>query len=142
MVKFLLTVLTSAAVTAGALAVAALVLPGFSMTWQWWLVATVLFTVISVVLRVVTARVNTRWIRAYTITGGLAITLLALWLTDLVVPGSGFELDGPVAWIGVTALLWAAGIAFGEVDSHAPAATPGVSPEVRSSFRDGERRAS
>jgi len=29
----------------------------------------------------------------------------------------------------VTALVWAAGVAYGEADSTAPAGTPGVSPD-------------
>jgi hypothetical protein len=66
--------------------------------------------------------------RSYTIIGGLLLTFAALVLTDLLVPRGGFDIDGAWAWVGVTWLVWTAGVAYGEADSKAPAGTPGVSP--------------
>jgi hypothetical protein len=81
----------------------------------------VLVTLLIVALReVVTATVN-RFSRGYTIVGGLVLTWLALLLTDALVPRSGFAIDGWGTWIGVTVIVWAAGIAYGEVDKKAPA---------------------
>lgn len=129
------TIVTSAVANALALGLAAWLLGGFSLNLLWWAVSCVLFTVLTVVLRTVVQRADSRWLRVYTITGGLAVTLAALALTDLIVPSDGFAIHGWSAWVGATLIVWASGIAFGEVDHHAPAATPGVSPEVRSSRR-------
>ena len=43
---------------------------------------------------------------------------------------TGFAVNhsGGWTWVGVTAIVWAAGVAYGEADSTAPAGTPGVSP--------------
>jgi hypothetical protein len=49
------------------------------------------------------------------------LTLLVLSIVDLVVPTDGFEIEGWGTWIGVTLIVWAAGVAFGEVDNQAPA---------------------
>src|SRR5690606_16197153 len=104
--------------------------------------AVVLFTVLSVVLRTVAQRLSSRWLRVYAITGGLALTAVALALTDLIVPDTGFRIHGWGTWFLVTLLVWAAGVAFGEVDQQAPEKTPGVSPEERAATRQGDRRAS
>lgn len=130
-----ITIVTAALANAVSLGLAAIVLPGFTLTVGWWVTAVVLFTVLSVVLRTLALRTGSRWLRVYTITGGLALTLVALALTDWIVPHEGFDIDGWVTWIVVTLVVWAAGVAFGEVDHHAPAATPGVSPEDRAGLR-------
>ena len=39
----------------------------------------------------------------------------------------GFDLEGPVAWVVVVTVVWAAGVAFGELDTEAPADVPPVS---------------
>ena len=67
-----------------------------------------------------------RFVRGYTIVGGLVLTFVALWVTDLAVPRRGFAIDGNWTWIGVTAIVWAAGVAYGEVDKKAPADAPAV----------------
>ncbi len=130
-----ITIVTAALANAVSLGLAAIVLPGFTLTVGWWVTAVVLFTVLSVVLRTLALRTGSRWLRVYTITGGLALTLVALALTDWIVPHEGFDIDGWVTWIVVTLVVWATGVAFGEVDHHAPAATPGVSPEDRAGLR-------
>ncbi|MCL3838678.1 phage holin family protein [Aeromicrobium duanguangcaii] len=137
-----ITIVTAALANALALGLAAWILDGFTLTPGWWVVAVVLFTVLSVVLRTVALRVtSSRWLRVSTITGGLALTAIALALTDVIVPDSGFAIHGWGTWVVVTLVVWAAGVAFGEVDHHAPASTPGVSPDTRAA-REGERRAS
>ena len=67
-----------------------------------------------------------RFVRGYTILGGLVLTFVALWVTDLAVPRRGFAIDGTWTWIAVTAIVWAAGVAYGEVDKKAPADAPAV----------------
>ena len=137
-----ITIVTAALANAVSLGLAAWVLPGFELTVAWWAAAVVLFTVLSVVLRTVAQRLSSRWLRVYAITGGLALTAVALALTDLIVPDAGFRIHGWGTWFLVTLLVWAAGVAFGEVDQQAPEKTPGVSPEERAASRQGDRRAS
>jgi hypothetical protein len=120
MTALLKSVAISAAANAAALAVAAWIFDRFNIRFGWFVVAVVLFTVLTVVLRGVVVSTVNRFARGYTIAGGLVLTWLGLLLTDLVVPASGFAIEGVGTWIGVTLIVWAAGIAFGEVDSAPP----------------------
>ncbi|MFI5426239.1 hypothetical protein [Aeromicrobium sp. UC242_57] len=86
----------------------------------WFVVAVVLFTALTVLLRGIVIRTVDRFARGYTILGGLVLTMLGLVLTELVVPESGFYIDGWGTWIGVTLIVWAAGVAYGEVDTKPP----------------------
>lgn len=113
-----------------ALTLAALLLDGFRAELLWLIVAVIVFMVLTVALRRIVLNTVDRFVRGYTIIGGLVLTFVALTLTDVLVPGGGFDIDGGWTWAGVTALVWAAGVAFGEADTTAPAGTPGVSPEV------------
>lgn len=106
---------------AGSLALAAWLFDHFNIRFGWFVVAVVLVTLLTVALREVVISTVNRFARGYTIAGGLVLTWLALFLTDLVVPESGFGIDGWGTWIGVTLIVWAAGIAYGEVDKKAPA---------------------
>ncbi|WP_313407651.1 phage holin family protein [Aeromicrobium sp.] len=137
-----ITIVTAALANAVSLALAAWVLPGFELTVAWWAAAVVLFTILSVVLRTVAQRLSSRWLRVSAITGGLALTAIALALTNVIVPDSGFRIHGWGTWVLVTLLVWAASVAFGEVDQQAPEKTPGVSPTTRAAAREGDRRAS
>ena len=120
MTALLKSVAISAAANAAALAVAAWLFDRFDIRFGWFVVAVVLFTALTVVLRGVVISTVNRFARGYTIAGGLVLTWLGLLLTDLVVPASGFAIEGVGTWIGVTLIVWAAGIAFGEVDSAPP----------------------
>ncbi len=135
-----LTIITAALANALSLGLAAWILPDFTLTVGWWVAAVVLFTVLTVVLRTAAQRVGSRWLRVYAITGGLALTAVALVLTDLIVPASGFNIEGWVAWVVATLIVWAAGVAFGEIDHHAPDSAPGVSPETRAAARETDQR--
>ena len=120
MTALLKSVAISAAANAAALAVAAFFFDRFDIRFGWFVVAVILFTALTVVLRGVVISTVNRFARGYTIAGGLVLTWLGLLLTDLVVPASGFSIEGVGTWIGVTLIVWAAGIAFGEVDSAPP----------------------
>lgn len=113
-----------------ALTVAERLFDGFSAEPVWLIAAVLIFMAVSVALRRFIVSSFDRFVRSYTIIGGLVLTFVELWLTDLFVPRTGFDIDGGWTWAGVTALVWAAGVAFGELDTTAPAGTPGVSPEV------------
>ena len=120
MTALLKSVAISAAINAASLAIAAAIFDRFDMEFGWFVVAVVLFTALTVVLRGVVINTVNRFARGYTIAGGLVLTWLGLMLTDLVVPASGFAIEGVGTWIGVTLIVWAAGIAYGEVDTAPP----------------------
>lgn len=103
------------------LAFAAWIFPDFNVQHTGFLFAAVLFTVFSVALKGLVANTVNRFARGYTVVGGLFLTWVALLLTDLIVPERGFAIHGVGTWLGVTAIVWAAGIAYGEVDTKAPA---------------------
>ena len=126
MTQLLKSVGISAAASAGALALAAWIFDDFDVRFWWFVVAVVLFAALSVTLREIVTSTVDRFVRGYTILGGLVLTFVALWVTDLAVPKSGFDIEGTWTWIGVTALVWAAGVAYGEVDTRAPADAPPV----------------
>ena len=111
----------SAAANAGSLAIAAWIFDHFDIRFGWFVVAVVLFTALTVLLRGIVVRTVDRFARGYTILGGLVLTLLGLVITELAVPESGFYIDGWGTWIGVTLIVWAAGVAYGEVDTKPPA---------------------
>ncbi|MFC5679548.1 phage holin family protein [Aeromicrobium endophyticum] len=111
-----------AAANALSLAVAAWVFDRFDVRLGWFVVAVVLFTVLTMVLRGVVVSTVNRFARGYTIAGGLVLTLLVLVLTEVAVPRDGFSIDGWGTWVGVTLIVWAASVAFGEVDNVAPVA--------------------
>jgi hypothetical protein len=110
-----------AAANALSLGVAAWVFDRFDVRLGWFVVAVVLFTVLTMVLRGVVVSTVNRFARGYTIAGGLVLTLVVLVLTEVAVPRDGFSIDGWGTWVGVTLIVWAASVAFGEVDNAAPA---------------------
>ena len=120
MTALLKSVAISAAANAGSLALAAWIFDKFDIEFGWFVVAVVLFTALTVMLRGIVINTVNRFARGYTIAGGLVLTWLGLMLTDLVVPASGFAIEGIGTWIGVTLIVWAAGIAYGEVDTAPP----------------------
>ena len=120
MTALLKSVAISAAANAASLALAAWIFDRFNIEFGWFVVAVVLFTALTVVLRGIVINTVNRFARGYTIAGGLVLTWLGLLLTDLVVPASGFAIEGVGTWIAVTLIVWAAGIAYGEVDTAPP----------------------
>lgn len=119
-------VAAAALANTASLALAAWLLDGFDIRPGGFVVAVVVFTVLAVALRRVTARLAPRLARPSGVVGGLVITGVTLAVTDAVVPPRGFALDGPWAWVVVILLVWAAGVAYGEVDTQAPADVPPV----------------
>jgi hypothetical protein len=126
--RLALSLVISAVANTVALGVAAWLFDGFVAEAVWLIAAVVIFMVLTVALRRLVVSTVDRFVRGYTIVGGLGLTFVALWLTDLLVPAHGFDIDGRGTWVGVTALVWAAGVAYGEIDSTAPADAPGESP--------------
>jgi hypothetical protein len=110
----------------GSFGLAAWLLDGFDVRLGGFLGAVAVFTVLAVALRRATASLAPRLARPSAILGGLVVTTAALVLTDAVVPHRGFDIDGTGTWVVLVLLVWAAGVAYGEVDSQAPADVPPV----------------
>lgn len=121
MTALLKSIAISLTVNALSLAFAAWVFDRFDIRFGWFVLAVLLVTLLSVALREIVINTVNRFARGYTIAGGLVLTALVLFLTELVVPETGFHIEGWGTWIGVTLIVWAAGIAYGEVDKKAPA---------------------
>lgn len=121
MTALLKSIAISVTANAASLAFAAWLFDRFNIRFGWFVVAVVLVTLLTVTLREIVIGTVNRFARGYTIAGGLVLTALVLLLTELVVPETGFFIDGWGTWIGVVLIVWAAGIAYGEVDKKAPA---------------------
>ena len=109
-----------AAANAISLGIASALLHDLTVNFLGYVIAVVLFTAFSVALKEAIGGTVDTFVRGYTVVGGLVLTWIALMLTDLLVPGNVFAIEGVGTWIGATAMIWAAGIAYGEVDKTAP----------------------
>lgn len=125
-IPFVRSAALAAAANIVSIALAAWVLPGFTIKPGWFAFAVVFFTILTLVLRGIVLGTVSRFMRAYAIVGGLILTSFGLLLTDRVTPDGGFAIEGWPAWLGVTLIVWAAGIAYGEVDTKAPPEVPPV----------------
>lgn len=90
------------------LVAADLLLDGFSLHWDdWWgiLLAVVIFAVLQSILAPWLLRVTRR--HAHALIGGIGIlsTFVAL-LIAVLIPAAGIGIDGPVAWIIGTFIVW------------------------------------
>lgn len=110
----------------GSFGLTAWLLDGFDIRLGGFVAAVVLFTALAVGLRRATTTMAPRLARPSAVIGGLVVTAAALVLTDAVVPRRGFDLEGPWTWAIVILVVWAAGVAYGEVDTQAPADVPPV----------------
>lgn len=110
----------AAAANAISLGIAAALLDDLTVNFLGYVFAVVLFTALSVALKEFIGGTVDTFVRGYTVAGGLVLTWIALMLTDLLVPENVFAIEGVGTWISATAIVWAAGIAYGEVDKTAP----------------------
>jgi hypothetical protein len=131
MISLIKSVTIAAAANSISLGIAAALLDNLTVNFLGYVFAVALFTAFSVALKEgIGGTVNT-FVRGYTVAGGLVVTWIALMLTDLLVPAHGFAIEGVGTWISATALLWAAGIAYGEVDKIAPEPPQGFIPFLK-----------
>lgn len=110
-----------------ALGLAVVLLENFTVSFLGYVIAVILFTGFSVALKKIIGGTVNRFVRGYTVVGGLVLTYLALLLTDLI-GLEDFAIEGVWTWIGATATVWAAGIAYGEVDKKRPEPPQGLIP--------------
>jgi hypothetical protein len=90
------------------LVVADLVLDGFSLHWNdWWgiVLAVVIFAVLQSILAPWLLRITRRHAHALLGGAGLLSTFVAL-LIAVLIPAAGIGIDGPVAWIVGTVIVW------------------------------------
>ncbi|WP_396655423.1 hypothetical protein [Microbacterium sp.] len=90
------------------LVAAALLLPGFSLHWEsaWGIVlAVVIFAVLQSVLAPWLLNITRRHARALIGGIGLVSTFVAL-LVAVLIPAAGIGIDGPIAWIVGTLIVW------------------------------------
>lgn len=86
----------------------ALLLPGFSLHWEsaWGIVlAVVIFAVLQSVLAPWLLNITRRHARALIGGIGLVSTFVAL-LVAVLIPAAGIGIDGPIAWIVGTLIVW------------------------------------
>ncbi len=110
MFTFLLRALIFLASAFVGLVVADLLLPGFSLHWNdWWgiVLAVAIFAVLQSVLAPWLFKITRRHANALLGGVGLLSTFVAL-LIAVVIPAAGIGIDGPVAWIIGTLVVWLA----------------------------------
>ena len=110
MITFLLRALIFLGSAFIGLVVADLLLPGFSLHWNdWWgiLLAVAIFAVLQSVLAPWLFTITRRHANALLGGVGLLSTFVAL-LIAVVIPAAGIGIDGPVAWIIGTLVVWLA----------------------------------
>lgn len=84
------------------------ILPGFSLHWNdWWgiVLAVVIFAVLQSILSPWLLRITRR--HAHALIGGIGLvsTFLSL-LIAVLIPAAGIGIDGPLAWILGTLIVW------------------------------------
>lgn len=90
------------------LVAADLILPGFFLHWNdWWgiVLAVVIFAVLQSILAPWLLKVTRRHANALIGGIGLLSTFVAL-LIAVLIPAAGIGIDGPVAWIIGTLIVW------------------------------------
>ena len=110
MFTFLLRALIFLASAFVGLVVADLLLPGFYLHWNdWWgiVLAVAIFAVLQSVLAPWLFKITRRHANALLGGVGLLSTFVAL-LIAVVIPAAGIGIDGPVAWIIGTLVVWLA----------------------------------
>lgn len=108
MITFLLRALIFLVSAFLGLVAADLLLPGFYLHWNdWWgiLLAVVIFSVLQSVLAPWLFTITRRHANALLGGVGLLSTFVAL-LIAVVIPAAGIGIDGPVAWIIGTLVVW------------------------------------
>jgi uncharacterized membrane protein YvlD (DUF360 family) len=87
-----------------ALILAALIFPDFRLSVDGFIVALVIFALLSALLPWLVLKFLLRQAGSLIALSGLVATFLALLTTSLI--SSGLDIDGAATWIGATLLIW------------------------------------
>ena len=104
MPRFLVSWLLGLGANAIALILAALIFPGFTLTFEGFIIALLVFAVLSALLPWLVLKFLMRHAGSLIALSGLVGTFLALLVTSLLT--SGLDIDGTWTWIGATLLIW------------------------------------
>ena len=104
MIRTLIRIGLSLAGNAIGLLVAAIILDDMSLSGAAFLIAVVIFTVLTAVLQPLVSKVAEKNAPALQSGSALITTFLALVLTALI--SDGLDIDGAVTWILATVLVW------------------------------------
>jgi uncharacterized membrane protein YvlD (DUF360 family) len=109
-VRWLLHVGLSVGANAVALLVAAAVLDDFSIDATGFVVAVIIFSLLSLILRPILVWTVAKWARPLLGVIGLVATFVILLVTDLV--SDGIDIEGASTWILATVIVWLGGFLF------------------------------
>ncbi len=104
MPRFLISWLLGLGANAIALILAALIFPGFTLTFQGFIIALIVFALLSALLPWLVLKFLMRHAGSLIALSGLVGTFLALLVTSLLT--SGLDIDGVWTWVGATLLIW------------------------------------
>lgn len=104
MIRTLIRIGLSLAGNAIGLLVAAIILDDMSLSGAAFLIAVVIFTVLTAVLQPLVSKVAEKNAPALQSGSALITTFLALVLTALI--SDGMDIDGAITWILATVLVW------------------------------------
>jgi hypothetical protein len=100
------------------LLLAAVLFDKFQLSFAGWIVATVLFTVLTMALRGVMSAIAGKYASGATFLGGLATTWVALLVTDLLTSRGKFDLEGFGTWIWTILIVWVGTLIYDQVDDR------------------------
>lgn len=98
------------------IAVAAAIFDKFAMTTGGWILATIVFTAITVGLKGFATRLAADHASQATWVAGLVLTFLGLWVVDTI--SDEVYLEGGLTWILTTLIIWAGTVLYDRVDDQ------------------------
>jgi hypothetical protein len=104
MPRFLISWLLGLGANAIALILAALIFPGFTLSLDGFIVALIVFALLSALLPWLVLKFLARHAGSLIALSGLVGTFIALLVTSTI--SSGLDIDGLWTWIGATLLIW------------------------------------
>ena len=104
--RLIIRIVLALVVNAIALLIAASVVDGVSIDATSFVIAVIIFTIVSLLLRPLFAFVIARHLRPLLGIIGLVTTFLILLITDVL--SDGINIDGASAWILATVIVWIA----------------------------------
>jgi uncharacterized membrane protein YvlD (DUF360 family) len=104
MPRFLISWLLGLGANAIALILAALIFPGFTLSVDGFIVALIVFALLSALLPWLVLKFLARHAGSLIALSGLVGTFIALLVTSTI--SSGLDIDGLWTWIGATLLIW------------------------------------